>query len=40
MTDDDLVALMSGGDPLGAEIYVWSTANGNRTSPGLTPRPR
>src|SRR6201991_817075 len=23
--DDDLVALMSDGDPLGAEIYVWST---------------
>jgi acetyl-CoA C-acetyltransferase len=28
--DDDLVALMSDGDPLGAPISVWSTENGNR----------
>src|SRR6185312_1471824 len=27
--DDDLVALMSDGDPLGAELFVWSTDNGN-----------
>ncbi|WAC92583.1 acetyl-CoA acetyltransferase [Mycobacterium sp. Aquia_213] len=32
--DDDLVALMSDGDPLGAEIFVWSTDNGNRASLG------
>jgi acetyl-CoA C-acetyltransferase len=32
-TDDaDLVALMSDGDPLGAQINVWSTDNGNRAS--------
>ncbi|AGB25484.1 acetyl-CoA acetyltransferase [Mycobacterium sp. JS623] len=30
--DDDLVALMSDGDPLGAAISVWSTDNGNRAS--------
>jgi acetyl-CoA C-acetyltransferase len=30
--DDDLVALMSDGDPLGANISVWSTENGNRAS--------
>jgi acetyl-CoA C-acetyltransferase len=30
--DDDLVALMSGGDPLGAAISVWSTEHGNRAS--------
>jgi acetyl-CoA C-acetyltransferase len=30
--DDDLVALMCDGDPLGAEIWVWSTENGNRAS--------
>jgi len=30
--DDDLVALMSDGDPLGAPISVWSTENGNRAS--------
>ncbi|MDT5016426.1 MAG: acetyl-CoA C-acetyltransferase, partial [Mycobacterium sp.] len=30
--DDDLVALMSDGDPLGATIDVWSTDNGNRAS--------
>jgi acetyl-CoA C-acetyltransferase len=32
--DDDLVALMCDGDPLGAEILVWSTDNGNRASLG------
>jgi acetyl-CoA C-acetyltransferase len=32
--DDDLVALMSDCDPLGAEIFVWSTDNGNRASLG------
>jgi acetyl-CoA C-acetyltransferase len=32
--DDDLVALMSDGDPLGANISVWSTENGNRASLG------
>ncbi len=32
--DDDLVALMCDGDPLGAEICVWSTDNGNRASLG------
>jgi acetyl-CoA C-acetyltransferase len=31
--DDDLVALMSEGDPLGAAISVWSTEHGNRASP-------
>jgi acetyl-CoA C-acetyltransferase len=32
-TDDaDLVSLMSDGDPLGAQINVWSTDNGNRAS--------
>ena len=30
--DDDLVALMSDGDPLGAPISVWSTENGNRAA--------
>jgi acetyl-CoA C-acetyltransferase len=30
--DEDLVALMSDGDPLGAAISVWSTEHGNRTS--------
>lgn len=30
--DDDLVALMSDGDPLGAAISVWSTDNGNRAA--------
>jgi acetyl-CoA C-acetyltransferase len=30
--DQDLVALMSDGDPLGANISVWSTENGNRAS--------
>jgi acetyl-CoA C-acetyltransferase len=30
--DDDLVALMSDGDPLGASITVWPTDNGNRAS--------
>jgi acetyl-CoA C-acetyltransferase len=30
--DDDLVALMSDGDPLGANISVWPTENGNRAS--------
>ena len=30
--DEDLVALMSDGDPLGANISVWSTENGNRAS--------
>jgi acetyl-CoA C-acetyltransferase len=30
--DDDLVALMSTGDPLGAQINVWSTEHGNRAS--------
>jgi acetyl-CoA C-acetyltransferase len=30
--DEDLVALMSDGDPLGANITVWSTEHGNRTS--------
>src|SRR5690349_8182890 len=30
--DDDLVALMSDGDPLGAQISVWSTEHGNRAS--------
>jgi acetyl-CoA C-acetyltransferase len=30
--DDDLVALMSDGDPLGARISVWSTEHGNRAS--------
>ncbi len=30
--DDDLVALMSDGDPLGAAISVWPTDNGNRAS--------
>jgi acetyl-CoA C-acetyltransferase len=30
--DDDLVALMSDGDPLGAAISVWSTEHGNRAS--------
>jgi acetyl-CoA C-acetyltransferase len=28
--DEDLVALMSDGDPLGAKISVWSTEHGNR----------
>ena len=28
--DEDLVALMSDGDPLGANISVWSTEHGNR----------
>lgn len=28
--DEDLVALMSDGDPLGAAINVWQTENGNR----------
>jgi acetyl-CoA C-acetyltransferase len=32
--DEDLVALMSDGDPLGAEIYVWSTEHGNRATLG------
>ncbi|OBF65366.1 acetyl-CoA acetyltransferase [Mycobacterium sp. 852002-51971_SCH5477799-a] len=32
--DDDLVALMCDDDPLGAEISVWSTDNGNRASLG------
>ena len=30
--DEDLVALMSDGDPLGANISVWSTESGNRAS--------
>jgi acetyl-CoA C-acetyltransferase len=30
--DEDLVALMSDDDPLGAEISVWSTEHGNRAS--------
>ena len=30
--DEDLVAVMSDGDPLGAAISVWSTAHGNRVS--------
>ena len=30
--DEDLVGLMSGGDPLGAAITVWSTEHGNRAS--------
>ena len=30
--DDDLVALMSDGDPLGANISVWSTEHGNRAA--------
>jgi acetyl-CoA C-acetyltransferase len=30
--DDDLVALMSDGDPLGAAISVWNTEFGNRAS--------
>jgi acetyl-CoA C-acetyltransferase len=30
--DEDLVALMSDGDPLGAAISVWSTEHGNRVS--------
>jgi acetyl-CoA C-acetyltransferase len=30
--DEDLVALMSDDDPLGAAISVWSTENGNRAS--------
>ena len=30
--DEDLVALMSDGDPLGAAISVWSTEHGNRAS--------
>jgi acetyl-CoA C-acetyltransferase len=30
--DEDLVASMSDGDPLGANISVWSTENGNRAS--------
>jgi acetyl-CoA C-acetyltransferase len=30
--DEDLVALMSDGDPLGAAISVWPTENGNRAS--------
>jgi acetyl-CoA C-acetyltransferase len=30
--DDDLVALMSDGDPLGAAISVWSTEHGNRAA--------
>jgi acetyl-CoA C-acetyltransferase len=30
--DDDLVTLMSGGDPLGAAISVWSTEHGNRAT--------
>jgi acetyl-CoA C-acetyltransferase len=30
--DEDLVALMSDGDPLGAAIRVWSTEQGNRAS--------
>ena len=30
--DDDLVALMSDGDPLGASITVWPTDNGNRAA--------
>jgi acetyl-CoA C-acetyltransferase len=30
--DEDLVALMSDGDPLGAAISVWSTEYGNRVS--------
>ncbi|CQD20262.1 acetyl-CoA acetyltransferase [Mycobacterium lentiflavum] len=32
--DQDLVALMCDDDPLGAEISVWSTDNGNRASLG------
>ena len=32
--DEDLVALMSDDDPLGAAISVWSTENGNRASLG------
>src|SRR5258705_6327739 len=31
--DEDLVALMSDGDPLGANISGWSPENGNRASP-------
>ena len=31
--DEDLVALMSDGDPLGAAISVWSTEHGNRAAP-------
>ena len=30
--DDDLVALISDGDPLGVAIDVWSTEHGNRAS--------
>ena len=30
--DEDLVALMSDGDPLRAAISVWSTEHGNRVS--------
>ena len=30
--DEDLVALMCDGDPLGAAISVWSTEHGNRVS--------
>ena len=30
--DEDLVGLMSDGDPLGAAISVWSTEHGNRVS--------
>ena len=30
--DEDLVALMSDGDPLGANISVWSSEHGNRAS--------
>jgi acetyl-CoA C-acetyltransferase len=32
--DEDLVALMSDGDPLGATISVWSTEHGNRAALG------
>jgi acetyl-CoA C-acetyltransferase len=30
--DEDLVALMSEGDPLGAAISVWSTEHGSRAT--------
>jgi acetyl-CoA C-acetyltransferase len=30
--DEDLVGLMSEGDPLGAAITVWSTEHGNRAA--------
>ena len=36
--DDDLVGLMSDGDPLGAHIVVTSTEHGNRARLALVPR--